>query len=202
MSHIKDDIKQRLELLLPYIISSERLKWQPFYIICKVNTYSRDVLTAIVGLGVVPPVFGLISNALSGKEFGKGEAQNIFATLAPAWLIVVLLVVIFSAVMRVYVTTEQVEKRAVLARSCRNEFRALSSRLHFALQTNDPKSEIIQIQNEVTKTVHRHITEESWPWLGHAPGTDAQGKVQAQSLCDNYGRVWTQTLERAESREE
>ncbi len=195
------DIKRRLELLFPYILSSEKLIWRPFYVTYKLYTYSRDILTAVVGLGVVSPVFKLLASALSGEKVTGESAQSLSRDLPALWFVVVLAAAIISAVMRVYVTTEQVEKRAVLAKSCRREFRGLSSRLYFALQTENPKSEIIDIQNEVTQTVRRYIGEDAWPWQGVAPGTEAAGRVRAQNAYDAYGDRWTQAAE-IEARED
>jgi hypothetical protein len=195
--------RRRLERLLPFILSSEKLRWQPFYVVYKAHTYSRDIMTAIVALGIAPPAFLLISAASKGGETNETGWQQFMKEPPKGLVIIVLALVLLAIVMRVYVAIEQADRRAVLARSCRNELREISLKLTFALQSNDPTSELIKLQNRVGELLPRHIIEESWPWhTGYAPGTDEEGQRRAQRLCEQFGDNWTRVAQRIERQED
>jgi len=50
-------VERKLEQsILPYFVSAEKLRWQPFYLAYSFYIYTHDLLAALVGVGVSHPL--------------------------------------------------------------------------------------------------------------------------------------------------
>lgn len=73
--------------VLPYLILCRQLKRLWLYRIHKFYSWTRDILAAAVGTGLVPPIFGRVLDTLEDKS---GAADVLRASLVslPTWLMV------------------------------------------------------------------------------------------------------------------
>jgi uncharacterized membrane protein (Fun14 family) len=179
-------------LILPYVISSERLKWQPFYVGYNVYSYSRDILAGLIGVGLSSPVMELASKAL-GPDSTKSSTtalQDVFVNIPKGWKIIVIIALFVLVTLKASVVKVDAEKLATLARSCRREFQGISTELLSALSSADPMAEVIELQNKITAIVRRYMSEGSWPWAPFPNGIDPKVNARTQELYSRFGANW------------
>ncbi len=147
--------------ILPWLVSAEVLAKKPLYRAHGVYSWTRDILAGLSGFGLSHPLAKLIT----GESTDMGKALGSM----PFWLYILTgFSVLAWVTLKAYVTRDDGEKRAMLARSCRKEFMSINLRLRSALQQPRPLKDLTVLQTEVTAIVDRHIAEGSW----HFPGDD------------------------------
>lgn len=171
--------------LLPYVLSGRRLKKQVFYRVHTFYIYSRDILALLVGFGLgFPGARSLAQNP--NENLGPALAKLSFWHWLPAIFLILLV-----AFLRVYISRESVEKRAVLLLECEAELDAKFMEIQQALQTRNPLPKLTTIRNSVTLIVQRHRKSKSYPYVdGFAAGTEVEAELEAKKLCDKNKHYW------------
>jgi hypothetical protein len=186
-------VKRKLEqAILPYVVSAEKLKRQPAYVTYDVYSYAHELLIAVVALGVAPPLLSLFASD-AGSSGNPSTVSSALDALkkAPPWLAVISVVALaIWLLLKLFISRENVAKRAVLARSCRKEMRQLSLNLRDELQSANPMPGLQGIQEAISELVHRHIQEESWPWDGPSDNIDRPLRERLDRLCHQFEQNW------------
>lgn len=147
--------------IMPWFVSAEELAKKPLYRAHAAYSWTRDILAGLSGFGMGHP----LAKAITGESTDIGVALRDM----PPWLYILTgASAVMWVVLKTYVTKDDGEKRAMLARGCRKEFMSLNLRLMEALQDPHPIHAMTEIQAEVMAIVDRHIAEGSW----HFPNDD------------------------------
>jgi hypothetical protein len=184
-------VHQKLNAILPWAVSAQKLRRQPFYVGYRFYSYGRDLAAALVGIGVSFPLLPVLTN--SSAQIPLPQAMAAF----PTWLkIVTGVAAIAWLCLRVFAAHEQWEKRATLARSCVQNFKRFEAKIVHVLNSADPLPVLVEINSDMNAVVDRAIQEEAWPWPGLAPGADTIGRQRAADYAGQFGRQWTELLTR------
>lgn len=186
-------VRRKLEqAILPYTVSAERLRMRPVYLTYGVYSYAHELLIAVVGLGIAPPLLSLFSTDFS-RPSNRGTIANAVSAWgkAPPWLVAITAIaLIVWLLLKILINREDVAKRAVLARSCRKEMRQFTMRLRDELQKSDPMPGLQKIQGAISDLVYHHIQEDLWPWDGPAENIDGSVRAKLERLCKQFGNNW------------
>jgi hypothetical protein len=180
-------IQQRLRTqVLPFIISAERLKYYPPYLAFNIYAYLQALLAAIVGAGLSAPVLNFFNGILSpekGTAAATGKSAVQIAEIPPSltWTAIVLAVVLIAA--RTYFTRADLERKWVLAESCRKEFSKLNTELVAALLSGGNVEGQVETKRTAVATIYqRHNAEGSWPYAITEPGIEPQVETRLQFM--------------------
>ena len=178
--------------ILPYLVSSQSLPRQWFYRLHAVFGYTTDILAALAGIGVTTPLLQLLAPTPASGDEGLNASLPSALTTLPHWLYVPMAACVIAwIVLRVGFNREEGQKRAVLARSCRQTMKQAEARLHRILIKPDPMPELTSLVEELlVPTVDRNVQENSWPWSGPDPDADPEVEKQLAKLCEKYEINW------------
>lgn len=144
--------------LLPYLVASPRVKWQPFVVVSQGYAYLGDIAAALAGLGIGAPFIGAAQNGLSEGV----NLADVFGSGPWAWLGI--LGVIAWIFIRLYVQREDVNARATAARAFVVAMNSLAFELHTALDEREPMPRIIDIQKRINAKVQEAMDGQIWPF--------------------------------------
>jgi hypothetical protein len=186
LAHIRV-VRKLANEILPWFLSAEELRKRPLYRAYAMYSWTRDTLAGLTGFGLSHPLAKAIS----------GESTDITLALSqmPLWLAILTVVAaIMWVILKTFVSKDDGEKRAVLARSCRKEFMVLNLRLRNALQHRHPLHALVAIQQELTAIVDRHIAEGSWAFQNDvlAPGIAEKVRRRTAELVAQNISSWDQ----------
>ena len=174
----RQDVEEKLADLLPFILSSQHLKRQRFYIIGTAYGYSRDVLSMVAGISVGFPFATLLAS--HPKNF-----QEALSGLDGQPYVLAIILIVVSSLLKVYIIRESVEKRVRLVQECEKKLESKYIDIVQALQQKNPVKKLAAIFKEVTEVVRHHQDAGSYTFrYGPAPGTGDEGRVLAKKLCD------------------
>jgi len=163
---ISDPIAQLLEhQILPFVISAERLWRRPEYLIYTFYSYTREVLGAFAGLGLAGPVV-MWAQLLKDGKVADGHASTAVPTGISLGIVALIIV------LRVVFSKRDLEKRSVLAETCRKEFQSLNTRIIASLARQDVGGELAKMRNEAADIYRRHSGDGSYPWAIAEPGIE------------------------------
>jgi len=150
--------------IVPFIISGERLRFWPKYLFYNAYSYLREILAALAGIGLFPPVWKFLNTIPNPAPNAPSTPPSIPALTASGVAIAVALVLT-----RVYVSHHELDKKAVLASSCTSELRGLNVKLQFNATKGSASfySELQNIANSIATIIQRHVTEGSWPYTSN-----------------------------------
>jgi hypothetical protein len=183
-------VRQILERqIIPYLVSSKKLKRQPFYIVYNMHVYSRDILAGLIGVGLSTPIMVVAAKALGSDAGGNATLQSLSGTMSPLWLTVVVIAAIALVSLKVYVNRSNADERAILTKTCEREMLTASANLFSVLDETDPMNALIAIKNNMVEIKLRHA--QTWPWdYEPAPGIDQEVQARVQRLCEAFGHNW------------
>jgi hypothetical protein len=187
-----NDVREILELsIIPYIISAKKLKWQPFYMAHSINSYSRDMLVGLIGVGLSTPVMVAVSKALGGPVAANaaGEsAAGLLENIPPGWKSFVIAALVISIALRVYVNQSKAEERAILAKTCSDDIRLASLNLTTILNKSYPDDDLLMMRNQIAAIAKN----KAWPWdYDTAPGINNEVQKRVNDLVARFGAKWT-----------
>ena len=172
-SPVDPNIIQQLQVqILPFIIRAERLWRRPEYLAFSVYSYLRAVLAAVVGAGISAPILNFLNSLTSAAPESSQATRAGIAQVPEGLTWVGLSIVVLLIGVQTYFAKREVEKRWVLAQSCRKEFRGLNTRAVQAMGSPDVVNQLAKIRNEVSTIYGRHYIEDSWPYPASEPGID------------------------------
>jgi hypothetical protein len=185
-----DPIERKLsQIILPYLISAERLQRYTLYKTYGYYSLLNAYIAALVGFGLAPPLMKWYLE-LTGPGTNAKVPTNV------GW--VALLLGFILVAVSVYYRNENVSTRYVLARTCRAELLDVSDELHTALQSSNPQSEIVVLQNKTVSIIKRYRTQhQSWPWDRFAPEIEQDVQRRVSDLKSQFG-PWKLTSDREE----
>jgi hypothetical protein len=179
-------VEQKLkDAIIPYLILSERLWYQPVSLLYAVYAYTQDLSAAVAGAGFS---FPLTAMATGDKIDLPTAIQKM-----PGWLQVLTIVsFVMWTVLKVVVKQTNAEKRATLARSCRKDFRGFANTCESECQKLDPMPGLEKLGLDIQATVARSNAEDAWFWAGLPVDKKFLAEIDARLLqyCNRYGSNW------------
>jgi hypothetical protein len=172
------EIKLRRDIV-PYLVSSDQLKWQPVHVAYFLYARLGDVLAALAGAGLSHPLLEVM------QDKGAVSASNL-TWRTPAALAILL----GWALLKVMATSNDGAKRATLMRSCRREVQQIRAKLSRILGSSSPMPELESMQVDIAALVDRHIVEGSWPFSPVCPDADSLANAEVQALVTRFGSGW------------
>lgn len=147
--------KQLQDQLVPFIVSAEKLWLRPDYLLFAVYWYLEAVIAATAGAGILPPL-------LRWSEFlVNPDLHSVKAPYLPSYAVIMAIIFVVG---RIYIGRAGLEKRAVLAEVCADEFRELNTELFIAATSGRLKSELPSAIDSALDIVKRHQRAGSWPY--------------------------------------
>lgn len=178
--------------ILPWVESASLLSKQWFYRLHILFGYATDVTIGLGSIGIGIPLLALLTQPIESKT---PSTTNVLTLLPrdPRWLYyLTALCVVGWIVLRVAFSREEGQKRAVLAKSCRQTMKQVEARLYQVLAQQDPMPELNKILDEqITPSVDRNIQEYAWPWSGPAPDVDRLVEAKLEILCKKFSSQWS-----------
>lgn len=154
-------LKKLANEVLPWMVAGRKLRSLWFVRMSAAYGYIGDGAAALAGLGIGAPV----ANLLSGQVPPGKNAIEVLTTAAPAgWLTLGIVSLIVWIVIRLIIQRENVPARALLARECADNLKALHVKLLSYLSAENPMEKIVEVQKTVDDRVQSAITSRIWPW--------------------------------------
>lgn len=147
--------------LLPWMIAGRRLGRRWFVMMSGFYAYVGDLAAALAGLGIGAPIAAL---ATGKAESGQSALDTLRSTLPEGWFFVGLAALLAWIAIRLIVQKEDVTARALLARQCAQEMKGFHAQLFAALNSEDPRAQIKEIQRAVDDRVQNAIRSRVWDW--------------------------------------
>lgn len=190
-------VRQKLEKhVLPYLVSAKHLKKQWFYLFHKVFGYSTDLVGSLSAIGISTPLlpfFIKLNEPIDPASKDFAVAVKYMDSLPSGVYYVLVTIVIFWLLIRVFYIREDGQKKAVLVTSCMQTFKQIETKLHRILGDQNPMPTLNELlEKEVHPVVDRNVQEGSWPWSGPAPSKEIDKDVNAllEELCKKYQSEW------------
>jgi hypothetical protein len=190
---LEHPVRRKLrDQIIPWLESAKLLQKQWFYRLHVLFGYATDVTVALGAIGIALPLMTLLTQ----PSENPGNANTSVIPLLPQdpeWLYYLTLVCVIGwVVLRVTFNREEGQKKAVLAKSCRQTMKQAEAKLYHLLAQSDPMPELNKlIAEQITPTVDRNIQEGSWPWNGPAPVVEPAVDAQLDSLCTKFSSNWS-----------
>jgi hypothetical protein len=146
------------------------------------NKSIHELAAALVGIGISPPILAVFT----GQEGQHATVSSATAAAAP----ITIAAAVLWMLLKVIVTRQNGEKRSVLARSCRREFRGLAITLRDELAKENPMPGLEKIQKDIAAIVQRNVAEDSWPWEGPASRIARRVQKRLDRLCTEFEQGW------------
>lgn len=176
--------------ILPWLESGKLLDKQWFYRLSLLFGYATDVTVALGAVGISLPFMMLLT-----QPPGESSNASVLALLPqnPRWLYYLgATCVVGWVILRVSFNREDGQKKAVLAKSCRQTMKQAEAKLYQVLVQPDPMPELNKlIIEQIAPTVDRNIQEGSWPWNGPAPGVESAVEMQLDSFSRKFSANWS-----------
>jgi hypothetical protein len=176
--------------ILPWLESGKQLQKQWFYRLYILFGYATDVTVALGAVGIGLPLLTLLT-----QPSEKPPVASVLTQLPqnPRWLYYLTATcVVVWVILRVAFNREDGQKKAVLAKSCRQTMKQAEAKLYHVLVQSDPMPDLNKlVVEQIIPTVDRNIQEGSWPWSGPAPGVDPAVEVQLDSLSRKFSSNWS-----------
>jgi hypothetical protein len=148
-------VEKKLQLeIVPYFISVRRLKNLWYYKVYLFYTYSHDLLAAIAAVGISHPIL----NSLNGSK-NITAVQNSL-DFGASWITgLVIICLVLWAYLKYFMVREDIEKKAILIKSCRRQFVSFEHELLHILNRDDPMPKLIELYDEFQPVIDRSIQE-------------------------------------------
>ena len=176
--------------ILPWLESGKLLHKQWFYRLHVLFGYATDITVALGAIGIGLPLMTLLTQSAE-----KPAEPSVLALLPqhPRWVYYLAFIcVVVWVILRVAFNREEGQKKAVLAKSCRQTMKEAETKLYQVLVQADPMPELNKLLAEkIVPTIDRNVQEGSWPWSGPAPGVDPAVEMQLNSLSRRFSSNWS-----------
>jgi hypothetical protein len=176
--------------ILPWLESAKLLHKQWFYCLYVIFGYATDVTVALGAVGISLPLMTLLTQP--SEKPGPASALGLLPQNRTWLYYITAMCVVVWVIIRVAFNREEGQKKAVLAKSCRQTMKQAEARLYFILVQSDPMPELNKLVLErIEPTVDRNTQEGSWPWNGPAPGVESAVERQLGSLSRQFSSNWS-----------
>lgn len=176
--------------ILPWLESGKLLQKQWYYRLHLLFGYATDITVALGAVGIALPLATLLTQPT--EKVGNANALSLLPQ-NPTWLYYLAATFVVGwVILRVTFNREDGQKKAVLAKSCRQTMKQAEAKLFFVLAQPDPMPDLNKLLIEqIIPTVDRNIQEGSWPWNGPAPGIEPAVETNLNSLSDKFSTNWS-----------
>jgi len=176
--------------ILPWLESGKLLQKQWFYRLYVLFGYATDVTVALGAVGIGLPLMVLLTQPPE-----KSSNASVLALLpqTPGWLYYLSATCVVGwIILRVAFNREEGQKKAVLAKSCRQTMKQAEVKLYHILVQSDPMPDLNKLLVEqIAPTIDRNIQEGSWPWSGPAPKVESAVEKQLDAFSRKFSTNWS-----------
>lgn len=155
------DILKKLYVdILAWTVPARHLNSQWFVPFATGDSYAKEILAALAGLGIGVP----LTAWMAGKSSGSNMVESLQSMFPGKWLILGIAAVVVYIALKAIVHIENVTAKAIFARDCKQTMEGFELELITALGERNPMLTITRLQKSINAAVATAKRNGVWPY--------------------------------------